>query len=934
MSFKIPCGNEAALLAPGFSLTFDEVHAATARLALALQESVDQRPRRVVACIRDDVSALLALLTVPELTDYMPINPALPVNELTRFVAGSGADTALLSREFMSKFAPALKAHVETIICLDDILDVKAVPAVHPEVPAWPFGTGRLILHTSGTTGRPKRVPIAIPAMNASAQNIANALDLASDDVALNTLPLFHIGALVDVLLAPFQARGAVAVTDKRDALGIAADIERYRPTWVQLVPAILRHLVDTLDPGQIREIRQSMRFIRSISAPLPRGLQDKAEDLFQCPIIEMYGMTETAGQICTNGRPPASRRPGSVGRPGGIAIQLVDSVGNPVSGRKTGEIVVAGPTVFEGYEGVDKSTLFLDEWFRTGDLGELDDDGYLFIRGRLKEMINVGGEKVSPFEIEEVAVGYPGIREAAAYALPHGSLGEQAGLTIAADPAFDLEGLKAFLGQNLAAFKCPHSIRRLDNLPRLPNAKIDRLLLKKQGLEGLPAMVPGLDAAQIRPAGDLARKISAVWVEALQTRAPDHEDDFFEVGGDSLSATTFLLALEKEIGRTISPNQLYETPTFGALEQALRAEQAGKAEKPGNRPKSVEFISKQMIGWPGQAAVPDGLLRGLGTLKRSQPLYWSCQDAREAEGIVTSLGKRRPLYVVRSLYRYLNRVDKDFADVADQIASEIELLQPAGRIALGGFCGGAQTMHHVAELLQQRGREIQLFIALDYWIDKPVTFPAVYGFSKVTPRSAPTNFHRPDLALPALHTAGAQAFQLDCGHLDLSHRLGSRLAGLENALRDGQVPWDGDFPQHEAWDLDQRLRTPKARIKIVGRSRFYRPGEKQGLKIEISNTSDQAWPDTPRSGLSVVVRLRNLDLAFRSKLAGYAGLDEAMAPGQTCPLSIDIQYPDIRLPLILEILLCSQGIVYHGSRYAGRTFRAVLPAFSRGGNA
>lgn len=617
---EFPGGEKTAISSPIRDISFDDLHKLRRIIRAELAARVTEPPKRILGCCKDDSNALLALLFVTEITDYMPINPALPDPETRALVQNSGADLIIMSSAYEARRTTVF-ASVPVLIW-DDIL-ASAFAALANDTPPketarWPTN-GRLILHTSGSTGTPKRVPITLDAMNKSAVNIASGHNLQSDDHALNALPTFHIGALVDVMLAPMAAGGSISITDQRDPRGLVDALIRHRPTWIQVVPTILRRLIEDVPPDELRDAAKSLRFIRSISAPVPEDLKKQVETTLGCPVIEMYGMTETAGQISTVSRLPTAARSGSVGQPVGIDVAIMDRYGNALKTEQTGEVCVTGPTVFKGYEGTDTNDIFFEHWFRTGDLGRLDADGHLFLQGRLKEMVNVGGEKVSPHEVETAVLQMPDVIEAAAYAVPHPTLGEQVGLTVATRTGVSADNVKAFLEPRLVSFKRPNTICVVDQLPRLANAKVDRVLLKRTAQAEWEQRQSATGQTDPGHTTKEARTVAIHWSRILKCRTPAGQDDFFDMGGDSLSATELLLALEKALGREISPNQLFDAPTFAGLVDALSQEPSGPPQKTA---RPIRFIQQKTAGWPGQVIAPNGILRAFGTLKPGQPLF------------------------------------------------------------------------------------------------------------------------------------------------------------------------------------------------------------------------------------------------------------------------------------------------------------------------
>lgn len=345
-----------------------------------------------------------------------------------------------------------------------------------------------LVLHTSGTTSRPKIVPIRHRNLARSAVGIAGSLAMTARDRSLNVMPLFHIHGLLAGLLAPLSAGGSVVCTEGFDAFGFFSWLETLRPTYYTAVPT-MHQMVLSRSSGHRSMARQyGLRFVRSSSASLPTSVLDDLKELFGAPVIEAYGMTEATHQMCANPLPPAVAKARSVGVPTGVELAVLDDLGQPVPAGQRGEVAVRGPTVIDGYENNPEAdrTAFTSGWFRTGDEGCVDADGYLFLTGRLKEQINRGGEKVSPLEVDEALLGHEAVAEAVTFAVPHPKLGEEvaaAVVTVEGASVTERE-LRRFLSESLAAFKVPRRVLFLDELPKGPTGKLQRIdLAKRLGL-------------------------------------------------------------------------------------------------------------------------------------------------------------------------------------------------------------------------------------------------------------------------------------------------------------------------------------------------------------------------------------------------------------------------------------------------------------------
>ncbi|MGH9372878.1 MAG: AMP-binding protein, partial [Vicinamibacterales bacterium] len=338
-----------------------------------------------------------------------------------------------------------------------------------------------LILHTSGSTGRPKRVPLSHANLSISAANVARTYDLNADDVSLCVMPLFHVHGLVASVLATFATGGTVVVPGKFNPLSFWRVAHDHRATWYSAVPTLHQLLLARATPGAPRPAgAERLRFIRSCSASLAPQVMHDLESAFGAPVLEAYGMTEAAHQMSSNPLPPAERKPGSVGPGTGVRISIMDDKGRHLAAGERGEVVIQGPNVIQGYENNPEAnaTSFTDGWFRTGDQGFLDEGGYLSLTGRLKELINRGGEKISPREVDEVLLTHPKIAEAVCFGTPHPTWGEEvAAAVVLSEPVTEAE-LQSFCKERLAEFKRPKQIFITDTIPRTATGKIQRRLV------------------------------------------------------------------------------------------------------------------------------------------------------------------------------------------------------------------------------------------------------------------------------------------------------------------------------------------------------------------------------------------------------------------------------------------------------------------------
>ncbi len=341
-----------------------------------------------------------------------------------------------------------------------------------------------MILHTSGTTSRPKRVPIRHRNLIASAQNIIGVYQLTPSDKNLCLMPLFHIHGLVGCLLSTFAAGGVLICPAGFNALEFWKWVETYQPTWYSAAPTMHQMILARAARNQAIVQAHPFRFIRSSSAPLPPVVIEQLEATLQTPVIESYSMTEAAHLMATNPLPPQRRKPGTVGYGFGVEVNIMDEQGTLLPAGSLGEVVVKGANVIDGYENnpTANATAFVNGWFRTGDQGVIDADGYLRLTGRLKEIINRGGEKISPLEIDDVLLRHPAVAEALAFAVPHPALGEdiQAAVVLKPEVSIPEQELKAHCATLLADFKVPHQVHVLEELPRGATGKLQRLNMAK----------------------------------------------------------------------------------------------------------------------------------------------------------------------------------------------------------------------------------------------------------------------------------------------------------------------------------------------------------------------------------------------------------------------------------------------------------------------
>jgi len=403
-------------------------------------------------------------------------------------------------------------------------------------------------------------------------------------------MPLFHVHGLIGALLASLTAGASVVCTPGFHATRFFSWMEEYRPTWYTAVPtmhqALLAHVADRREAlGRAR-----LRFIRSCSSALAPQTMGELETAFEAPVVEAYGMTEASHQIAVNPQPPFVRKPGSVGKPSGVEVAILDEQGYPRQAGATGEVAVRGAAVTSGYEANPEANqaAFTNGWFRTGDQGRLDDDGYLFLTGRIKELINRGGEKISPREIDEVLLAHPAVAQAVAFAVPHPTLGQDVAAAVALrdGAAVEERELREFAAARLADFKVPQRIYVRDELPLGATGKVQRIgMAEKLGLigsENRPA--PSARREFVAPRTAIERRLAHLWSELLKVDAVGANDSFSELGGDSLMAAQLIARIEKDLGIDASGLDLFAAGTIEEMAARIERRNLPGAALPASR--------------------------------------------------------------------------------------------------------------------------------------------------------------------------------------------------------------------------------------------------------------------------------------------------------------------------------------------------------------
>ncbi|WP_426524801.1 AMP-binding protein [Bradyrhizobium sp. McL0615] len=538
------------------------------------------RTDRVAVVLPDGAEAAVAMIVVAAAAVCVPLNPGFTYDECQRYF-GELHLAALLTRADWD--SPSRRvSHILGIPIIDISTRPNERAGAFCIVDQAPQHVGddefassvddAFILLTSGSTSRPKTVPLTHTNVCLSAHNVGANLALRSRDRLLSVLPLFHGHGLISGLVAALAAGSSVVCTPGFDATAFFGWLTEFRPTWYTAVPAIHRAVLSAADPHKQAARRSSLRLVRSASTSLAPGVLGELEALFGVPVIDTYGMTEAATQIAAN--PMQQRKAGSVGQPAGPEIAILGSDDRRLPPGRRGEIALRGPTITRGYDNdtAETASAFRDGWFRTGDLGYLDAEGYLFIVGRIKEIIHKGGQKVAPAEVEAALLSHPDVIEAAVFPVPHGRLGADVGAVVVLrqDAQVNAESLRDFTRERLVGFKVPGLIRMVPAVPKGAGGKIKRSELAGE-FSKTQSAAGERDSKLALPGSKLERQLAGIWSEILDMDQIGIDQDVFALGVDSLAMMQMIMRVKEYFGVDFSFQDIFDAPTIAAL--ALRVE-------------------------------------------------------------------------------------------------------------------------------------------------------------------------------------------------------------------------------------------------------------------------------------------------------------------------------------------------------------------------
>lgn len=657
----------------------------------------------IATVLPDGPEAAVAILSISGFAACAPINAACQPGELELCLRtlAPAAVVILAGAAAPARVAKSLGIPV-----------VEILPVTHGQAGAFTIGArgkrhpptrnsrqeAAIILSTSGTTSRPKLVIHTQQSLYWATLYIARALALSRQDRCLNVAPLTHSLGLTGGLLASIASGGSTVCIGGFRTRDFFRWLDEFSPTWYGAVPAIHEAILKGVAENRDVLSKTRLRFVRSAGASCSSQCRAEVEQAMRCPLIGAYGMSE-APPIAMDPLPPARRKAGSVGLPAGPSVEVVDEQGNPVPRGETGEIVVRGPNVAAGYwnNPVANRDAFLDGWFRTGDQGYVDDDGFLFLTGRIRDLINRGGEKIAPLEVDEVLMEHPAVAQAVTFAVRDGRLGEEiaAAVVLRENTSAGAADLKAFAASRLNAQKIPRYFIFLREIPRTSLGKISRKKLSQTLAPGLAwnlaSSENGSGSIQLRPpieapSSDRERLFADIWSSVLGIDEVGIHDDFFDCGGDSIRGAELLSRVSQAIGIETPPlSVLLVAPTIATLSRVI--------DDSGHLAASSRIapIQARGVGAPF-FCIGDGVeFRHMATHLDGYPTF----------GIRThSFEKEPPPLRIEAL--------------AARCRETLQSVQPHGPYMLGGWCFAGVVAFELARQLEKLGEQVSLLALFD----------------------------------------------------------------------------------------------------------------------------------------------------------------------------------------------------------------------------
>ncbi len=687
-------------------LTYRELQTLIDETRVALRAASLGRDARIAVAMPDNINAALAIVAVSCAAVSIPVNPKQTLSEVeASFVklkpaavvlAGNDSSTARTAAERLG--ITIIEATIERtrigmrIGAGQASSERNASLADGPDPESTAF-----ILQTSGSAAEPKLIPFSHRNMLAAAARNQSWFKLTTQDRCLSASPPFYSHGLKVTVLTPLLSGGTVVFPADGSRFSFSEWFEDLKPTWYSAGPTLHRMVLDQVRTEANAAKRHALRFILSGGAPLPQNVLEGLRDTLDVPVVEHYGSSEAA-QIAANLPPPGPAKQGTCGVPWSGIVRIVDENGVDLAPGQQGEVLVGGPTLISGY--LDAPELnrasFSNGWFRTGDLGSIDEDGFLTLHGRFSEVINRGGEKISPLEIDDALMRHPAVAEALAFPVPHPRLGQDVAAAVVLRPgmaATPVE-LRRYLQDQVASFKVPRRIVMCDQLPKGTSGKVVRrqmaawLETNEQAAAAKSESSTPVSTKTDDVDPMLAGQLVTIWERLLQTAPVALDDDFFDKGGDSLLAVEMLAEVERLTGQSIPPSALFEARTIRQIAQKLSAKIA-----------RADVVTK---------------LNPSGT---STPLIHFHGDHKGGfyvSRLATLLGPDQPLFVIDPHDLGKERSPLPVSTLAADRLRLIRETQPHGPYRLSGYCAESLVAFEVARALKAEGETVEFVAMID----------------------------------------------------------------------------------------------------------------------------------------------------------------------------------------------------------------------------
>jgi oxalate---CoA ligase len=678
-------GSPALVGADSQQVTFSQLVSSVSSFARQLANAGLRAEHRVGLLVPPGMTGGQLAVVLASNTTLVPINPALMAGEVIEFAEVSGLHAIVIPCWLESEARAAILEQkitaLEAVRAPDGTLalELLTAPAGSP-APLRPAVESdvALLLRSSGTTGAPKLIPVTHGNLAAMAEKLGSGLwfGLTAEDRAACTLPLYYAAGLKTSLFVPLMLGAGVAFPPAKQVFDLAEWVDTLEPTYLSVAPGALHGMLQRMRASSRDFDGSSLRFVMCAASYLPEATRVAAQSMLRVPVLEFYGLSE-AGIMAANPVPPGKAKPGTVGVPAPGELLVVDESRQPVPQGTVGQIMISGPTLMPGYLATDSSIPgeLKDGWLLTGDLGRLDEGGYLSIEGRLKEVINRGGEKVFPYEIEKALLQHPAVLEAAAFGVPHPRFGESVAAAVVLKPGSTVaeHELKKFLAARLAAFKLPRRVCYRSSLPRGSSGKILRGSLSEDYATSAREFVP--------PETDnfLQLELLELWKRLLGTPDIGLDDDFFDKGGDSLLATELLLDLEALTGKPYPQSEL----------STLTIRRIAEVSSSGLAPeRDLMTQVKPGSGIPLFLYHGDYVTRGI----------W-------AQKLAALMPGDHPVFLLHCYADWF--VGSSIEEIARVYLQEVVRAARGSPVFIAGYCNGGMVAWHLAHLLRRAGVEV-----------------------------------------------------------------------------------------------------------------------------------------------------------------------------------------------------------------------------------